>query len=82
MTSTVIQQADATKGRLFPFHASSDPAAMARMPETGEEVAPIIAGNVITARGAGCAIPFGHAIVSLALGRDAADRVTKDMQCL
>lgn len=39
-------------------------------------------GNVITARGAGCAIPFGHAIVSLALGRDAADRVTKDMQCL
>lgn len=39
-------------------------------------------GNVITAKGAGCAIPFGHAIVSLAVGKDTADRVIKDMQCL
>ena len=39
-------------------------------------------GNVITARGAGCAIAFGHAIVSLAKGREAADKVTANMQCL
>lgn len=39
-------------------------------------------GNIITAKGAGCAIEFGHAIVSLAVSKDAADKVIGDMQCL
>ena len=39
-------------------------------------------GNVITAKGAGCAIEFGHAIVFLAVSKDAADKVIGDMQCL
>lgn len=39
-------------------------------------------GNVVTGKGAGCAIEFGHAIVSLALGKAAADKVIEDMQCL
>ena len=38
--------------------------------------------NVITAKGAGCAIEFGHAIVSLALGNAEADRIIEEMQCL
>ena len=38
--------------------------------------------NIITAKGAGCAIEFGHAIVSLAVSKDAADKVIGDMQCL
>ena len=38
--------------------------------------------NVITAKGAGCAVEFGHAIVSREVSREAADRVIKDMQCL
>lgn len=39
-------------------------------------------GNVITAKGAGCAVEFGHAIVSKALSKEAADKVIGDMQCL
>lgn len=39
-------------------------------------------GNVITAKGAGCAVEFGHAIISKALSKDEADKVTGDMQCL
>lgn len=41
-----------------------------------------IDGNVITAKGAGCAIEFGHAIVSLALSKAEADRIIEEMQCL
>ena len=39
-------------------------------------------GSVITAKGAGCAIEFGHAIVAKALSKDVADKVIEDMQCL
>ena len=39
-------------------------------------------GHVITSKGAGCAIEFGHAIVALALGKADADRVIEEMQCL
>lgn len=39
-------------------------------------------GNVITGKGAGCAIEFGHAIVSMALSKEVADKVIEDMQCL
>lgn len=39
-------------------------------------------GNIITAKGAGCAIEFGHAIVSLAVSKQKADKVIGDMQCL
>lgn len=38
-------------------------------------------GKVITGKGAGCAVLFGHAIVSAALSKYAADKVTGDMQC-
>ena len=38
-------------------------------------------GNVITSKGAGCALEFGHAIVSFAVSKDAADKVLSDMQC-
>ncbi len=38
-------------------------------------------GNVITAKGAGCALRFGHAIVSYADSRKSADKVLSDMQC-
>ena len=41
-----------------------------------------IDGNVITSKGAGCAIEFGHAIVSLAVSKAEADKVISDMQCL
>ena len=39
-------------------------------------------GNVITAKGAGCAIEFGHSIISRAVSKEAADKVIGDMQCL
>lgn len=39
-------------------------------------------GNVITAKGAGCAVEFGHAIVSKAVSKETADKVIGDMQCL
>lgn len=39
-------------------------------------------GSVITAKGAGCAIEFGHAIVAKAVSRQVADKVIEDMQCL
>lgn len=39
-------------------------------------------GKVITAKGAGCAIEFGHAILSMLCGREVADKVISDMQCL
>ena len=39
-------------------------------------------GNVITAKGAGCAIEFGHAIVTKAASKEAADAVIESMQCL
>ena len=38
-------------------------------------------GNVITAKGAGCALAFGHAIISYILSKEAADKVMSDMQC-
>lgn len=41
-----------------------------------------IDGNVITAKGAGCAIEFGHSIISKAISKKAADKVIGDMQCL
>lgn len=39
-------------------------------------------GNIITGKGAGAAIEFGHAIVAKALSKSAADKVIEDMQCL
>ena len=39
-------------------------------------------GLIVTAKGAGCAIEFGHAIVTLAVSKEAADKVIGDMQCL
>ena len=39
-------------------------------------------GSVITAKGAGCAVEFGHAIVSFAASKKLADKVIEDMQCL
>lgn len=39
-------------------------------------------GKIITAKGAGCAIEFGHAIVSAARSKRSADLVTEAMQCL
>lgn len=38
-------------------------------------------GNVVTAKGAGCAILFGKAILSLASSQAEADRVCGEMQC-
>lgn len=38
-------------------------------------------GNVITAKGAGCALEFGSAIVSYALDKATADKILSDMQC-
>lgn len=39
-------------------------------------------GKVITAKGAGCAVEFGYAIVSAVLSKETADKVMGDMQCL
>lgn len=39
-------------------------------------------GNVITAKGAGCAVEFGHAIVAKAVSAETADRIIEEMQCL
>ena len=39
-------------------------------------------GKVITGKGAGCAIEFGHAIVSVAISKEVADKVIGEMQCL
>ena len=47
---------------------------------TGEHA--VTDGNVVTGKGAGCAIEFGHAIVALAVSKEAADKVIEDMQCL
>ena len=47
---------------------------------TGEHV--VTDGNVVTGKGAGCAIEFGHAIVALARSKEVADKVIEDMQCL
>lgn len=38
--------------------------------------------NVITGKGAGCAVEFGYEIVKKALSKEAADKVIGDMQCL
>lgn len=46
---------------------------------TGEHV--VTDGNVITAKGAGCSLRFGHAIVSAAVSKATADKVLSDMQC-
>ena len=46
---------------------------------TGEHV--VADGNVITAKGAGCSLSFGHAIVSAAVSKATADKVLSDMQC-
>ena len=37
-------------------------------------------GAFITAKGAGCAFPFAHAIISYLLGAEAADGVLRNMQ--
>ena len=39
-------------------------------------------GFVVTAKGAGCAVEFGHAIACLAASKAIADNVIGDMQCL
>lgn len=39
-------------------------------------------GKVITAKGAGCAVEFGHAIVTAVLSKETADSVIEAMQCL
>lgn len=39
-------------------------------------------GTVITAKGAGCAIEFGHAILSYVVSKETADKIIEDMQCL
>lgn len=39
-------------------------------------------GLVVTAKGAGCAVEFGHAIACLAASKAVADNVIGDMQCL
>lgn len=38
-------------------------------------------GNIITGKGAGCAVEFGYAIVEKVLSKQVADKVTGDMQC-
>lgn len=38
-------------------------------------------GNVITARGAGCAVEFGRAIAAWATSKENADRIAGEMQC-
>ena len=45
---------------------------------TGEKVT--ADGNIITAKGAGCALEFGFAITALARGQEAADAVASAMQ--
>lgn len=37
--------------------------------------------NVITAKGAGCAVAFGHAIVTKAVSKEVADKICGEMQC-
>ncbi len=39
-------------------------------------------GSIITAKGAGCAIEFGHAIVTALRSKKSADIVIENMQCL
>ena len=39
-------------------------------------------GKIITAKGAGCSIEFGHAIVTAVLSKKTADSVIEAMQCL
>ncbi|MEE1219077.1 MAG: DJ-1 family glyoxalase III [Ruminococcus sp.] len=39
-------------------------------------------GNVITGKGAGCAIEFGYEIVKKAVSKEIADKVISDMQCI
>lgn len=46
---------------------------------TGEKV--VIDGNIITAKGAGCAMDFGFAIVSKVLSESDAERIASSMQC-
>ena len=46
---------------------------------TGEKV--VTDGNIITAKGAGCALDFGFAIVSAAVSKEKAEAVASAMQC-
>ncbi len=46
---------------------------------TGEKV--VVDGNIITAKGAGCALDFGFAIVSQVQSKEDADRIASSMQC-
>ena len=46
---------------------------------TGTHVA--VDGHMITAKGAGCALEFGFAIVEAVAGADAADKIATSMQC-
>lgn len=39
-------------------------------------------GKIITAKGAGCSVEFGHAIVTAVLSKETADSVIEAMQCL
>lgn len=41
----------------------------------------VIDSNIITARGAGCALSFGNAIVSYLMGDQVASKILQDMQC-
>ena len=49
-SKTVRQQAVATKGRFLPCRAKNTPVAKAQKPETGDFVASMMAGKVMTAR--------------------------------
>ena len=46
---------------------------------TGEKV--VVDGNIITAKGAGCALDFGFTIVSRVQSKEDADRIASSMQC-
>lgn len=46
---------------------------------TGEKV--VVDGNIITAKGAGCALDFGFTIVSQIQSKADADRIAASMQC-
>ena len=47
--------------------------------KTGEKV--VTDGKVITAKGAGCALDFGFAIVTAVMGADKAEKIASSMQC-
>ena len=66
---------DGRQATCFPGFESDLKGALA----TGAHVA--VDGNMITAKGAGCALEFGFAIVSAVLGEEAAEKIAVSMQC-